>query len=41
VAGTPAQVRDQVEVLTGQELDEAGGPRELKPAQVEERRQRL
>jgi WD40 repeat protein len=41
VAGTPAEVRDLVEVLTSQELDEAGGPRDLKPVQVEERRQRL
>jgi hypothetical protein len=41
VTGTPAEVKDLVEVMTAHELDEAGGPRLLKEAEYEERRLRL
>ncbi len=38
LAGTPDQVRQRMEALTGQELDEAGGVHDLAPAEREERR---
>src|SRR5262249_28399756 len=41
VAGSPAEVRLLVEVLTGRALDEASGVRELAPPEVEARRLRL
>jgi WD40 repeat protein len=41
VAGSPADVKLLVEVLTGRELDEAGGVRELAPPEMEARRLRL
>src|SRR5262249_54097416 len=41
VAGTPAQVKRMVEVLTASAMDEAGGMRPLQAPEVAERRQQL
>jgi WD40 repeat protein len=38
LAGAPRQVRLRIEALTGQELDEAGGVRDLAPPEREDRR---
>jgi WD40 repeat protein len=41
VTGSPAEVKQRVEALTGQELDEAGNPRDLSASELAARRRRL